>query len=75
MPGTAHRSLFSCGMLAAVLALAMSGCVGPNFVPPAAPAVDGYLPGNPVFMLGLFSIRRIRAIGVILSVACEKDPA
>ena len=46
MPGTAHRSLFSCGMLAAVLALAMSGCVGPNFVPPAAPAVDGYLPGK-----------------------------
>src|SRR6516164_210573 len=46
MPGTAHRSLFSSGLLAAVLALAMSGCVGPNFVPPAAPAVDGYLPGK-----------------------------
>jgi NodT family efflux transporter outer membrane factor (OMF) lipoprotein len=28
------------------LALALSGCVGPNFVPPAAPAVDGYLPGK-----------------------------
>jgi len=26
--------------------LAVSGCVGPNFVPPAAPAVDGYLPGK-----------------------------
>ncbi len=29
-----------------VLALAMSGCVGPNFIPPAAPAVSGYLPGK-----------------------------
>ena len=33
-------------MVVAMLALAMSGCVGPNFVPPAAPAVDGYLPGK-----------------------------
>ena len=32
--------------VAAVWALALSGCVGPNFVPPAAPAVDGYLPGK-----------------------------
>jgi NodT family efflux transporter outer membrane factor (OMF) lipoprotein len=36
----AGRTLASC------LALAVSGCVGPNFVPPAAPAVDGYLPGK-----------------------------
>ena len=33
-------------MMVALLALAMAGCVGPNFVPPAAPAVDGYLPGK-----------------------------
>jgi NodT family efflux transporter outer membrane factor (OMF) lipoprotein len=33
-------------MVVAMLALAMSGCVGPNFVPPAAPAVEGYLPGK-----------------------------
>jgi NodT family efflux transporter outer membrane factor (OMF) lipoprotein len=32
--------------IAAVLAISLSGCVGPNFVPPAAPAVDGYLPGK-----------------------------
>jgi len=32
--------------LAALLALTVSGCVGPNFVPPAAPAVEGYLPGK-----------------------------
>jgi NodT family efflux transporter outer membrane factor (OMF) lipoprotein len=32
--------------IAAWLAIALSGCVGPNFVPPAAPAVDGYLPGK-----------------------------
>jgi NodT family efflux transporter outer membrane factor (OMF) lipoprotein len=29
-----------------VLALGLPGCVGPNFVPPAAPAVDGYVPGK-----------------------------
>jgi NodT family efflux transporter outer membrane factor (OMF) lipoprotein len=38
----AGRTLASCF----VLSLAVSGCVGPNFVPPAAPAVDGYLPGK-----------------------------
>jgi NodT family efflux transporter outer membrane factor (OMF) lipoprotein len=38
----AGRALASC----LVLSLAVSGCVGPNFVPPAAPAVDGYLPGK-----------------------------
>ena len=32
--------------VAAWLAISLSGCVGPNFVPPAAPAVDGYLPGK-----------------------------
>jgi NodT family efflux transporter outer membrane factor (OMF) lipoprotein len=47
MRGTAHRPRrAACGVLAGMLALAMSGCVGPNFVPPAAPAVDGYLPGK-----------------------------
>jgi NodT family efflux transporter outer membrane factor (OMF) lipoprotein len=46
MRAIAHRSQLSHGVLAAVLALAVSGCVGPNFVPPAAPAVDGYLPGK-----------------------------
>lgn len=30
----------------AMLLLILSGCVGPNFVPAAAPAVDGYLPGK-----------------------------
>lgn len=29
-----------------MLAFALSGCVGPNFVRPAQPAVDGYLPGK-----------------------------
>lgn len=38
----AGRTFASC----AALSLAVSGCVGPNFVPPAAPAVDGYLPGK-----------------------------
>ncbi|WP_024512305.1 efflux transporter outer membrane subunit [Bradyrhizobium sp. ARR65] len=51
MRGPAHRLRRAVsGMPAAavtlVLALATSGCVGPNFVPPAAPAVDGYLPGK-----------------------------
>ncbi|MBV9456159.1 MAG: efflux transporter outer membrane subunit [Bradyrhizobium sp.] len=31
---------------AALLLLILSGCVGPNFVPPPAPDVDGYLPGK-----------------------------
>ena len=55
MRGTAHRrGRAAGGVLAAgralascvALSLAVSGCVGPNFVPPAAPAVDGYLPGK-----------------------------
>lgn len=40
----------ACGVLAGGLALAvflaMSACVGPNFVPPATSAVDGSLPGK-----------------------------
>ncbi|MBV9531070.1 MAG: efflux transporter outer membrane subunit [Bradyrhizobium sp.] len=32
--------------IAATLVLTSSGCVGPNFVPPAAPAVEGYLRGK-----------------------------
>jgi NodT family efflux transporter outer membrane factor (OMF) lipoprotein len=40
-----HRANGTTGV-AAVLALLLSGCVGPNFVPPAAPAVEGYLPGK-----------------------------
>jgi len=51
MRGTVHRSRRAVsglpgGAVACALALATSGCVGPNFVPPAAPAVDGYLPGK-----------------------------
>jgi len=47
MRGTAHRPRrVACGLLAGSVALALSRCVGPNFVPPAAPAVDGYLPGK-----------------------------
>jgi len=46
MRAIAHRSQLSRRVLAAVLVLAVPGCVGPNFVPPAAPAVDGYLPGK-----------------------------
>lgn len=30
----------------ALLLLVLSGCVGPNFVPPPAPAADNYLPGK-----------------------------
>ncbi len=40
-----HRAKANAG-IAASLAIALSGCVGPNFVPPAAPAVEGYLPGK-----------------------------
>jgi NodT family efflux transporter outer membrane factor (OMF) lipoprotein len=37
----------ACGMLAGILALAISGCaVGPNFAPPPAPDVDGYVRGK-----------------------------
>jgi len=32
--------------LALVASALVSGCVGPNFVPPPAPDVDGYLPGK-----------------------------
>jgi outer membrane protein TolC len=32
--------------LVSVLALMVSGCVGPNFVPPPAPDAEGYLPGK-----------------------------
>src|SRR5215472_10701922 len=47
MIGSAHRPRrATCAILAAPLALTVSGCVGPNFVPPAAPAVEGYLPGK-----------------------------
>jgi NodT family efflux transporter outer membrane factor (OMF) lipoprotein len=47
MPGTAHRPRHAaCAVLAGALAVALSGCVGPNFVPPPAPAVSGYLPGK-----------------------------
>jgi NodT family efflux transporter outer membrane factor (OMF) lipoprotein len=47
-PGGIHRRYRANGKagIAAVLAISLSGCVGPNFVPPAAPAVDGYLPGK-----------------------------
>jgi NodT family efflux transporter outer membrane factor (OMF) lipoprotein len=47
-PGAIHRRHRANGKagIAAVLAISLSGCVGPNFVPPAAPAVDGYLPGK-----------------------------
>lgn len=46
--GTAHQGQRAAAGTAAalVLALTMSGCVGPNFIPPAAPAVGGYLPGR-----------------------------
>jgi NodT family efflux transporter outer membrane factor (OMF) lipoprotein len=39
------RQLVSC-VLASALAWLVSGCVGPNFVPPPAPDADGYLPGK-----------------------------
>jgi NodT family efflux transporter outer membrane factor (OMF) lipoprotein len=44
---TGHRlrQLIS-GVLASALAWSISGCVGPNFVPPPAPDADGYLPGK-----------------------------
>ena len=40
-----HRTKAKAG-IAVSLALALTGCVGPNFVPPAAPDVQGYLPGK-----------------------------
>src|SRR5215471_2432978 len=47
MLGPAHRPRrAACAMVVAMLALTIAGCVGPNFVPPAAPAVEGYLPGK-----------------------------
>jgi NodT family efflux transporter outer membrane factor (OMF) lipoprotein len=33
-------------VLAGTMACAVAACVGPNFVPPPAPDVDGYLPGK-----------------------------
>src|SRR6516225_6568047 len=40
----------SCGparaIFASLLVLMISGCVGPNFVPPPAPDAEGYLPGR-----------------------------
>jgi NodT family efflux transporter outer membrane factor (OMF) lipoprotein len=37
----------ACGVLAGIVALAASSCaVGPNFVPPPAPDVDGYVRGK-----------------------------
>src|SRR6516225_4049581 len=40
----------SCGparaIFASLLVLTVSGCVGPNFVPPPAPDAEGYLPGK-----------------------------
>jgi NodT family efflux transporter outer membrane factor (OMF) lipoprotein len=42
-----RRRHAACGMLAGILALAISGCaVGPNFTPAAAPDVDGYVRGK-----------------------------
>jgi NodT family efflux transporter outer membrane factor (OMF) lipoprotein len=34
------------GSFAALLSVLISGCVGPNFVPPPAPGASGYLPGK-----------------------------
>jgi NodT family efflux transporter outer membrane factor (OMF) lipoprotein len=45
-PAGRRRGLAPDATLAVVLAAVMSGCVGPNFVPPPAPDVDGYLPGK-----------------------------
>src|ERR1700688_2699308 len=37
----------ACAMLLATIAVSISGCaVGPNFTPPAAPDVTGYVPGR-----------------------------
>src|SRR3974390_79760 len=36
----------ACTTIASLLALVVSGCVGPNFVPPPAPDAEGYLPGK-----------------------------
>ena len=42
-----RRARTAVGVLAATLALAVSGCaVGPNFSPPRAPDAGGYLPGR-----------------------------
>jgi outer membrane protein TolC len=47
MPGPAPQPRrVACGVHAGLLALAMSGWVGPNFSPAPAPSVDGYLPGK-----------------------------
>lgn len=45
MPGRAHRpQQAALRILTGLMLLALAGCVGPNFEPPAAPPVDGYLP-------------------------------
>ncbi|MBV8920967.1 efflux transporter outer membrane subunit [Bradyrhizobium sp.] len=45
--GTDHRPRFAAyRLLVGGVALAVSGCVGPNFEPPAAPPVAGFLPGK-----------------------------
>src|SRR5215471_871448 len=33
-------------VVVSIVALVVSGCVGPNFVPPPAPDAEGYLPGK-----------------------------
>jgi len=46
-PASSRRNRRACqAIIATILGFGLSGCVGPNFVPPAAPAVDGYLPGK-----------------------------
>lgn len=46
--GTAHRKGRAAvwATIVAILSTTVSGCVGPNFVPAAAPDVAGYLPGK-----------------------------
>src|SRR5579871_13767 len=45
-PGAcAGRQVIRCALAGAV-AWTVSACVGPNFVPPPAPDVSGYLPGK-----------------------------
>src|SRR5215471_9018287 len=36
----------ACARAVSLAALVVSGCVGPNFVPPPAPDAEGYLPGK-----------------------------
>lgn len=47
MPGRAIRPQGAASrILTGLMLLALAGCVGPNFEPPAVPPVDGYLPGR-----------------------------